>query len=32
MKVVGERIGEYSGAAYQQETTQDGILVTISRK
>jgi len=32
MKITGERIGEHMGAAYQQETTQDRIRVTISRK
>jgi len=32
MKVICEKIGDYMGATYHQETTSDGILVTITKK
>ena len=32
LKIVCERIGEYMGAKYQQETTPDGVSVTITKE
>ena len=32
MKVVCEKIGDYMGASYKQETTSEGVLVTITKK
>ncbi len=32
IKVVCERIADYMGAIYIQETTSDGVLVTITKK